>query len=1017
MKQLLKRVRQISILFLAISIIGCDNDDDTTLPQIISQFVQTKNDATGTVTFINVSENASSYLWDFGDGTTSNEINPIKTFEPGTYTVTLTATNAAGATETFEDTFTIPGETPPVAVGCTGDPEAATGLPLDFEGCETFLSSENFGSGITSEVVENPFQTGINTSDFVLKVDKPTDSDFFAGIQNTFAANFDLTTTNTFKIKVYSTKANVVFRFELALNPQTDPVTGNPAPVFKTIANADEWTEVEVTFEGLPGGPTAYNQLVIKPDNTQADDPITSDGTYYIDDLELIEGSTGGGGFDSGLLTNGDFEDGTTAWINGGVNVVTEGGNSFNLVDVTVAGNPFDVNISQVLDITQGESYILTFDASSDRARTILAGIGLNVDPFTNMSETVNLTTETQTFMLTLSAADFGGPDSRVLFDMGAEVGTVVIDNVSLVLAGSGGGDSEAPVISLNGDATVNLTVGDSYSDAGATANDNVDGDISENITVGGDTVNTGAAGTYTVTYNVSDAAGNAAVQITRTVNVSDGGGTFDDGLLTNGDFEAGADPWIIGVGTDPAPVVTENGNTFYSVNVEVAGNSFDVNVSQKLEIIQDATYTLTFDAWSDRARNIVAGIGLSGGDFSNVNDAVAITTDRQTYTRTFTTTGFGAPDARVLFDLGAEVGLVNIDNVALVLDSTGGGGGECVAETTESLNASDFNLTFMTSNVVVIEDGATYERVANPDFDNAVNSSCQVGKITKLGNNPWDNNQIDLDAKIDFDANAGFKVKVYSAVAGFTVRVKLEEIGNPGNNTELEVSTTATNAWEELTFPFASSASNQFDKIVLFFDLNANNTDTYYFDDLTLYARESGGGGGGGEPGPDGELITNGDFETGTEDGWFFFVNGGTAAIDNTENNGGAFSAKVATNGASNPAIKQERFGVGTVMSGDQLEIKFDSKVEALNIAQGAVINAILFTEPAAEGGAVTTNFLTPVNTAIGSWNTNTFNFTIPNGVDVSGGVSLLLEVVCGGGAGCEGSAFFDNVSVKIVN
>ncbi|MDZ7605928.1 MAG: hypothetical protein U5K79_10170 [Cyclobacteriaceae bacterium] len=101
------------------------------------------------------------------------------------------------------------------AGGCVGIPVAATSLPVDFEGCQTFLSSENFGAGITSELFANPSKTGINTSNYVLKVDKPAGSDFYAGIQNTFESNFDLTTTNTFKVKVYSTKANVVFRFEL----------------------------------------------------------------------------------------------------------------------------------------------------------------------------------------------------------------------------------------------------------------------------------------------------------------------------------------------------------------------------------------------------------------------------------------------------------------------------------------------------------------------------------------------------------------------------------------------------------------------------------------------------------------------------------------------------------------------------------------------------------------------------------------------------------------------------------
>ena len=46
------------------------------------------------VTFTNTSTNADTYLWDFGDGTTSTEANPVHYYQKkGNYTVTLTATN------------------------------------------------------------------------------------------------------------------------------------------------------------------------------------------------------------------------------------------------------------------------------------------------------------------------------------------------------------------------------------------------------------------------------------------------------------------------------------------------------------------------------------------------------------------------------------------------------------------------------------------------------------------------------------------------------------------------------------------------------------------------------------------------------------------------------------------------------------------------------------------------------------------------------------------------------------
>jgi len=79
--------------------------------------------------------------------------------------------------------------------------------------------------------------------------------------------------------------------------------------------------------------------------------------------------------------------------------------------------------------------------------------------------------------------------------------------------------DTEAPVIHLTGDAAVTITVGDSYTDAGATVTDNKDTGLT--VTLSGDTVNTAAAGTYTIKYNVTDAAGNAATEVTRTVTVS----------------------------------------------------------------------------------------------------------------------------------------------------------------------------------------------------------------------------------------------------------------------------------------------------------------------------------------------------------------------------------------------------------------------------------------------------------------------------------------------------------------
>jgi putative cell wall-binding protein len=78
--------------------------------------------------------------------------------------------------------------------------------------------------------------------------------------------------------------------------------------------------------------------------------------------------------------------------------------------------------------------------------------------------------------------------------------------------------DTEAPVITLNGEAEVNLEFGAEYVEEGATAVDNIDGELE--VTIEG-TVDTSVAGTYTITYTATDAAGNVATA-TRIVVVAE---------------------------------------------------------------------------------------------------------------------------------------------------------------------------------------------------------------------------------------------------------------------------------------------------------------------------------------------------------------------------------------------------------------------------------------------------------------------------------------------------------------
>ena len=79
--------------------------------------------------------------------------------------------------------------------------------------------------------------------------------------------------------------------------------------------------------------------------------------------------------------------------------------------------------------------------------------------------------------------------------------------------------DTTPPVISITGSASITLTEGDTYTDQGATATDDVSGDLTSSI-VTTNPVNTSTPGTYTVTYTVTDAANNTT-SIGRIVNVN----------------------------------------------------------------------------------------------------------------------------------------------------------------------------------------------------------------------------------------------------------------------------------------------------------------------------------------------------------------------------------------------------------------------------------------------------------------------------------------------------------------
>ena len=85
--------------------------------------------------------------------------------------------------------------------------------------------------------------------------------------------------------------------------------------------------------------------------------------------------------------------------------------------------------------------------------------------------------------------------------------------------------DTTSPVITLTGVANVMHEAGNFYVDANASWADAVDGN---GVLVAAGEVNASKPGSYTLSYNFTDAAGNAAQAVTRTVNVVDTTATVD---------------------------------------------------------------------------------------------------------------------------------------------------------------------------------------------------------------------------------------------------------------------------------------------------------------------------------------------------------------------------------------------------------------------------------------------------------------------------------------------------------
>lgn len=88
--------------------------------------------------------------------------------------------------------------------------------------------------------------------------------------------------------------------------------------------------------------------------------------------------------------------------------------------------------------------------------------------------------------------------------------------------------DDIPPTITLKGTDKVSLVLNSTYIDAGATATDETDGNITSKIFIDSE-VDVDKIGEYTITYHVTDEAGNEAKPLTRLVSVYNQADVYGD--------------------------------------------------------------------------------------------------------------------------------------------------------------------------------------------------------------------------------------------------------------------------------------------------------------------------------------------------------------------------------------------------------------------------------------------------------------------------------------------------------
>jgi hypothetical protein len=265
-------------------------------------------------------------------------------------------------------------------------------------------------------------------------------------------------------------------------------------------------------------------------------------------------------------------------------------------------------------------------------------------------------------------------------------------------------------------------------------------------------------------------------------------------------------------------------------------------------EITQSFTVSVTVPVPANNAA-VITSTGVTSATVGEAYSYTLMATDADSDTLTMSAT------------IPAALSWLTFDDTTGVLAGTPASGDVAATEITLTVNdgtddtMQTFTITVVEAVVEVLVDVISFENapetytfgdfdggaasvVTNPDAT-GINTSVQVGKMTKSAGQTWGGSTMTLATPVAIPANSMVTMKVWSSRA-VPVLVKFDDM-----NAERTVTHTGS-GWEELSFDFTGDTSTGESRLTLIFDngvMGAADGDaanwTFYFDDFTTPAAE----------------------------------------------------------------------------------------------------------------------------------------------------------------------------------